>query len=124
MGKALDMLFPVVRATKVVSMWVACQVHGGQCTLKSCSWRAGGSPCTDNSSMGTHSGDEGATMVDTPSWLATILYLEHEIFVSENAFPEQMLSTMAACLGHLYHLEVAKNNGPTRLGWPVSRPRQ
>ena len=64
-------------------------------------------------------------MIDTMAWIAHILNVEHSVFVSENVPSDDLVQTMIELLGHLYHIQVVRDEAnPCRLGWPVNRPRQ
>ena len=124
-GKVLDSLGDAVRSGCAVKDTAYCLTHKQQCRLCPCSLHIGGSPCTDNSNMGEKAGEEGKTMVDTLAWLAHIVACEHTVFVSENVPTEELVGTIKRLLGHMYHLEVVRDEAnPCKLGWPVNRPRQ
>ena len=75
--------------------------------------------------MGEKAGEEGKAMIDTMTWIAHILNAEHAIFVSENVPCDDLVKTMKELLGHLYNIQVVRDEAnPCRLGWPVNRPRQ
>ena len=125
-GKAVDMLQPVVKSCKGITVEVKCYAHPGKtCKLRPSELHVGGSPCTDLSTLGDGAGLEGTTCVDTLAWLGSILVLEHTMFVSENVFSDDLLKLIQDTVGHLYVLEfVRENANPLKLGWPVFRNRQ
>ena len=124
-GKIVDVLAPSVKSGRAVKSRAYCLAHKKLCYLSPCTLHIGGSPCTDNSNMGDKAGEEGKTIVDTLAWLAHILASEHEVFVSENVPSQELVNTIKHLLGHMYHLDVVRDEAnPCRLGWPVNRPRQ
>ena len=110
-GKAVDMLQPVVKSCKGITVEVKCYAHPGKtCKLRPSELHVGGSPCTDLSTLGDGAGLEGTTCVDTLAWLGSSLVLEHTTFVSENVFSDDLLKLIQDTVGHLYVLEFVQDN--------------
>ena len=124
-GKVKEKLRASVKSGRAVHSRLMCLRHNRICPLRHCTLHIGGSPCTDHSLMGEKAGEEGKTMIDTLAWLAHILSVEHTVFVSENVHSEDLVRTIIDFLGHLYHIQVVRDEAnPCRLGWPVNRARQ
>lgn len=124
-GKVKEKLRASVKSGRAVYSRL-CLRHNQMCPLHHCTLHIGSPPCTDQHSlMGDKHGEEGKTMIDTLAWLAHILSAEHTVFVSENVCSDELVRTIIEFLGHLYHIQVVRDEAnPCRLGWPVNRARQ